>query len=81
MAKNASNYTHGQMDIHQQAAAFHGFVLLTKWGSLALACTLVLLTLWFCTDAGFWGALIPTAIVAVLGTVVLREKPGSGSGH
>ena len=34
---------------------FHGFMALTKWGSLALAAALVFLVIWFCTKAGFLG--------------------------
>jgi hypothetical protein len=81
MAEHASDFTHGHMDVHQQQAAFNGFVLLTKWGSLAAATVLLLLVLWFCTSAGFLGALVPAVIVAALGILVLREKKGASAGH
>lgn len=43
----ASDYHRGDMDIHEQTATYHLFVLLTKWGSLALAALLVFLVLAF----------------------------------
>jgi hypothetical protein len=78
MAEHATDYTHGQMDVHQQQAAFHGFVRLTKWGSLAVAVIVLFATLWFCTDAGFFGGLIPSVVLLALGIFFLRDKPGSG---
>ena len=72
---------HGHMDVSQQEASFHVFVLLAKWGSLVVASFVLLLTLWFCTSAGFFGAVIPAALVAVIGFLVLRDKGGSAAGH
>ena len=54
----ASEYHRGEMDISEQAATYGVFMLLTKWGSLALAAALVLLVLWFCTPAGFLPGLV-----------------------
>ncbi len=76
MAEHTSDYVHGQMDVRQQQAAFEGFVGLTKWGSLAVAAGVLFLAMWFCTDAGFFGAAIPAIAVTVIGIAVLREKPG-----
>ncbi len=81
MSEHAVTADHGHMDISQQEASFHVFVLMAKWGSLAVATGVLLLVLWFCTSAGFFGALIPAVIVAVVGTLVLRDKGGSASGH
>ncbi len=75
MAEHASDHTHGQMEIHQQQAAFHAFILLSKWGSLAVAVGVLLFTLWFCTAAGFLGAIVPAVVLAAIGTLVLRDKP------
>jgi len=81
MTDHAAHDVHGDMDIHQQEASFHIFVLLAKWGSLAVASIVLLLVLWFCTSAGFFGAVIPAGIVAALGIFFLREKDGSATGH
>jgi hypothetical protein len=74
----ASEYHRGDMDIHEQVSTFNFFIGLTKWGSLAVAALVLLLTVWFCTPAGFLGALVSTAILTAIGIVVLREKK---SGH
>jgi hypothetical protein len=50
-------------------------MLLTKWGSLAIAALLVLLVLWFCTPAGFLTSLGVTLAMTVIGVFVLRDKP------
>jgi hypothetical protein len=78
MADHDSEYHHGQMDIHAQQSTFHLFNGMTKWGSLALAVMLVMLVLWFCTGAGFLGALVTAVVVMVLGVLLLREKPSAG---
>ena len=81
MSEHAATAEHGHMDIQQQEASFHVFVLLAKWGSLAVASFVLLLVLWFCTDAGFVGAVIPAVLVAVIGTLVLRDKGGAAASH
>ena len=78
MANQVSEYHRGEMDIHEQVATYNFVMALTKWGSLAVAAFLLFATLWFCTPAGFVGALA-TAVVAVgVGILVLR---GGGEGH
>ncbi|MDP3659770.1 aa3-type cytochrome c oxidase subunit IV [Phenylobacterium sp.] len=77
MAEQASDYHHGEQDIHQQVSTFHLFVGMTKWGSLYLAALLLLLTIWFCTDAGFIAGLITAVVVSALGFLVLRDKGDS----
>ena len=74
----ASEYHRGEMDISEQKATYAVFMFLTKWGSLAIAALLVLLTLWFCTPAGFVPGFISALVVAVIGVIVLRDKPGEG---
>ena len=74
----ASEYHRGEMDIQEQVATFHMFNGLTKWGCLALAALLTWLVLWFCTPTGFLGATVTGIIVAVIGVVVLKEKPDAG---
>ena len=74
----ASEYHRGEMDISEQTATYHAVMGLTKWGSLALAVALLMLTLWFCTPAGFLGGLIPGVVLAAAGIFFLREKKGGG---
>lgn len=71
----ASEYHRGEMKIDEQVATFHLFNGMTKWGSLALAAILPLLTLWFCTPAGFVPGFITAVVVTVVGIVLLRDKP------
>lgn len=78
MAQPASDHHRGEMDIHEQTATYHAFGALTKWGSLAMAVGILVLTLWFCTDAGFFGGLIPGVVLLVVGVLLLREKKGGG---
>lgn len=73
----AGDYQRGEMDIHEQTATFEAFGKMTKWGSLAIAVLLTFITLLFCTAAGFIGSAIAAVVLAVLGVVFLREKPGS----
>ncbi len=74
MAEPSTEYHRGEMDIHEQQATFDGFNVLTKWGSLFIATGTLFVTLWFCTKAGFLGAFVSAAVMAVLGILVLREK-------
>jgi hypothetical protein len=78
MAGKASEYHRGEMDIHEQQATFRLVMGLTKWGSLTFASVLLLLVLWFCTDAGFLSALISAVVVAALGITFLRSPPETG---
>ena len=74
----ASEYHRGEMDIAEQTATYHAVMGMTKWGSLALAVAILMLTLWFCTTAGFLGGLVPGVILAAAGVLLLREKKGGG---
>jgi thiamine transporter ThiT len=74
MADHASDHHRGEMDIREQVSTFDLFMGMTKWGSLYIAALLTMLTLWFCTDAGFLGGLIPGIVLIVLGTVLLAKK-------
>lgn len=69
----ASEYHRGDMDVHEQTATYHLFVMMAKWGSLALAALLIFLVLAFCTQTSFLGSLGVGVIVAVGGFFVLRE--------
>ena len=74
----ASEYHRGEMDIAEQTATYHAVMGMTKWGSLALFTAILMLTLWFCTPAGFLGGLVPGVVLAAAGILLLREKKGGG---
>ena len=77
MAEHGSDYTRGEMDIEAHKASFHAFVLMSKWGSLTIASVLLMVVLWFCTGAGFLAGVVAAAVVAILGWLVLRDKPAA----
>jgi Bacterial aa3 type cytochrome c oxidase subunit IV len=74
MAGQASEYHHGEMDVHAQQQTFHAVMIGTKWASLAIAVGVVFLTLWFCTSAGFGTAFISAVILLVVGIFALRQR-------
>jgi hypothetical protein len=74
---HTDDYHHGEMNVSAQAQDFHTFLTVTKWACLHIAALVLLLTLWFCTDAGFLTAFISAAILVAIGVAVLRDKPGS----
>ncbi len=75
MAESASDYHRGDQDIRAQQATFRMVMTRTKWASLVIAVAVLFLTLWFCTGAGFFNALISAVVLAGLGFVVLRSGP------
>lgn len=68
----------GEMEISEQVSTFHAFIAMSKWGSLAMAVSLVFLTLLFCTSAGLFQSLIAAVVIAVAGGWLLRDKPTAG---
>lgn len=74
MAGTPSDYQRGNMDIAEQTATFHLVMGLTKWGSLYISAGLLFFTLLFCTHTGFVGSAISAVVLAVLGTLLLRDK-------
>lgn len=79
MAEHAhDDYHRGEMDIHEQAATYVAVMRGTKWGSLVIGVSLLVLTLWFCTDAGFLGGAVTGVVLLALGIFFLREKKGAG---
>lgn len=72
---HTDDYRHGEMNSATQAADFHLFIAFAKWGSLFIGALILTLTLWFCTQAGFFTAFITGAVVLAIGVTVLRGKP------
>lgn len=78
MASHEGDYHRGEMDISEQKNTYAAFGEMSKWGSLVTAVGVLMLTLWFCTPAGFFGGLIPGVVLMVLGIVFLRSGPSHG---
>lgn len=72
-----SDYVHGSQEISEQVSTFHVFVLLAKWGSLAVAVVLLFLTLWFGPGGNFFTAVIAAGVLAVAGWWFLHERPAA----
>jgi hypothetical protein len=70
----ASEYHRGDMDIQEHVSTFALFMGMTKWGSLYISAFLTWMVLWFCTEAGFFAGFITFVVMAVLGTLLLREN-------
>lgn len=76
-----SDYNRGDMDIAEQKATFDLVMNITKWGSLHIAALLLLLTVWFATEAGFVAGLIAAIVLEVLGFLALKKKPYADRAH
>jgi hypothetical protein len=75
MAGQASEYHRGDMDVHAQQATFRAVMGGTKWAALAVAVGVLFFTLWFCTTAGFFSALVAAVVVSAVGFFALRSRP------
>jgi thiamine transporter ThiT len=72
---DAAEYHRGHQDITEQVASYRAFGALSKYGSLVVGVLVLMLTLWFCLNAGFMGGLIPGLVMLGLGLFFLRSKP------
>jgi hypothetical protein len=79
MAGHVSDYTRGEMEVDAHKSTFHAFILMTKWGSLSVATALLFLVTWFCTGAGFLAAGVSAVVLALLGALLLRDKPAAAT--
>jgi hypothetical protein len=70
---DAEAYVHGSMTIEEQRATWDLFMGLTKWGSLAVAAILLLLTLWFMPNGSLITGLIGAVVLAVAGFFFLKS--------
>lgn len=69
-----TEYHRGEMDIHEQSRTYHSFLVLSKWGSLAIIVGVLFFSLLFAVGVGFIGAAATAIVVLVLGIIGLREK-------
>ena len=75
------DYTRGTMDIREQGATFNAFMGLTKWASLIIAALVLMLAVWFGTEAGFFTAFLTAFVLLVLGFFTLKAKNKSDRPH
>lgn len=68
------DYVRGSQEISEQVSTFHVFVMLAKWGSLATACVLLFLVMWFGPTGSFFAGLISAIVLAVAGWWFLHER-------
>lgn len=61
----AQSGAHGNMDISDQKATFHGFLMASVWGSGLIAQAVALLTLAFAIGAGWWAGFVAFAVIGV----------------
>ena len=67
-------YVRGSQEISEQASTFALFIGLAKWGSLAVAVSVVFLLLWFQPGGSFVAGAISAFVVLVVGVFALRSK-------
>jgi hypothetical protein len=66
-----------ELKVH--ARNYHAFMLLVKWFGIHLAALMTFLTLWFCTAAGFFTALVAGVLVLAAGIVAMQRVLGHSS--
>jgi hypothetical protein len=76
-ADQTHEYHRGEMDIHEQERTYHSFLVLSKWGSLALCVGILFFSMLFAAGVPFLGAAATAFVVLVVGIMVLRDKKTS----
>lgn len=61
----AQSGAHGNMDISDQKATFHGFLMASVWGCGLTAQLVGLLTLAFAIGAGWWAGFVALVLIGV----------------
>ena len=61
----AQSGAHGNMDVSDQKAAFHGFLMASVWGCGLIAQSVALLTLGFAIGAGWWAGFVAFVLIGV----------------
>lgn len=63
----------GPAELAVHSGNYHRFMLMLKWCCIALAAMVALLTLWFCSPAGFGWGLIAAAVVLAVGIYAMNH--------
>ena len=69
----SDSYVRGSQEISEQESTFDAFMGMTKWGSLAIAVLLVVLTLWFQPGGSLMTAFIAAVVMSVAGFFFLKS--------
>jgi len=69
----SDDYVRGSQEISEQAQTFDAFMVMAKWGSLAIAALLLLLTMWFQPGGSFIGGAISAVVLLVAGWFLLKS--------
>ena len=78
MAEQDAHYNRGHMDIAEQVSTFHGFINMSKWGSLAIATGVLFFSLLLCAHAAFFQAAGAAIVLVVAGVLMLGGKKSAG---
>jgi len=74
-ASKDTDYTHGEMQISEQASTFELVMGIAKWGSLLTAAVVLFFTMWLYPRGNFMGAAVATFVLVAAGIFLLRKKP------
>jgi Bacterial aa3 type cytochrome c oxidase subunit IV len=72
MAAHDDSYTHGAMDITDQADTYKGFMVWAQWGSLLVAMSVLFLTLVFGMGLPWMACLFGAAALGVIAGLVMN---------
>ena len=72
----AQSGAHGNMDVQDQKATFHGFLMATVWTCGLIAQAVGLLTLAFAIGAGWWPGFV---VFVLIGVAAYIHKKRSGA--
>lgn len=67
------DYVRGSQEISEQVSTFHLFMGMAKWGSLAIAALLTLLTIWFMPNGNFFAGFLVAVVMVVAGWWFLKS--------
>ena len=69
--EDRTGYGQQTMDVVTHERTYHYFSILTRWAMLLIGTTILVLTLWFATSVGFWGAAFAGIVAFVIGYLIL----------
>jgi len=69
--EDRSHFGDQTMDVVTHERTYHAFSILIRWSMLLIGNTILWLTLWFASPAGFWGATFVALVTFVLGYLLL----------
>ena len=67
------DYVRGSMEISEQQSTYDLFMVMAKYGSLAIAALLTFLTIWFMPNGSFFAGAGAAVVMMVAGVWFLRS--------